>query len=198
MIKAIIFDLNGIFLKAEYLTTRIEKKYGIPAKRLLPILKEVMTIARKPGIKDSFALWKPKLEKIGFNIDKEEFFHFWFSGEKLIPELIEYAKKLRERGLKAFILSNNFKERTEYYRKNFPEIFSSVDKVYFSWETGFVKPDPRAYLNILREHGLRPEECLYFDDSEENIKSAQKLGIKAIKYTNFLETKKIIENCLTA
>ncbi len=197
MIKAIIFDLNGVFLQAEYLTKRVEKKYGIPGEKLLPILKEVMAIARKPGIEDSFALWRPKLKKIGFNIDREEFFNFWFSGEKLVPKLIDYTKKLKERGLKVFILSNNFKERTKYYRKNFPEIFSSVDKVYFSWETGFVKPDPKAYLNILREQRLRPEECLYFDDSEENIKSAQKLGIRAIKYISFLETKKIIETYLT-
>lgn len=191
--KAVILDLNGIFLQSDYLSKRMEERYGISGEEFYSALKEVMEEARKPGVEDSFKLWRPHLEKLGLPLSKEEFFHFWFSGEKLVPEVLEYTKELRKKGIKVFILSNNFKERTEYYRKNFPEIFENVDGAYFSWETGLVKPDPQAYQNILRQNGLKPEDCLYFDDSSKNIEVARGLGIDAHEYQDLDKVKGHIE-----
>lgn len=196
MIKAVIFDLNGVFLKSEYLSKRVEEKYGISGDAYYSELKKVLDITRKPNAGDFFELLSPDLEKLGLSISKDEFFSFWFSGEELVPELIEYTKELRKKEIKIFILSNNFKERTEYYRQNFPEVFNGANKVYFSWETGFVKPDPQAYKNILNQHDLRPEECAYFDDSEENIEIAKSLGIHAQKYQGLEKTKEFMSKFL--
>jgi putative hydrolase of the HAD superfamily len=71
-------------------------------------------------------------------------------------------------------------------------VFNNIDKAYFSWETGFVKPDQRAYKQVLEENHLKPEECIYFDDSEENIEAAKKLGIKAYKFKGLDGAIKII------
>lgn len=193
MVKAVIFDLNGVFLESNYLSDRIDKKYGIPGDKFHLALKEVLTITRKPKAEGFFKLLKPYLKKLNFQISEKEFFDFWFSGEKLIPEVTEYARKLRERGIKVFILSRNFKERTKYYRKNFPEIFDNVDKAYFSWETGLVKPDPKAYQAILEEYKLKPEECVYFDDNDENIEVARSLGIHVQKYEGLESAKGFLE-----
>ena len=106
MLKAVIFDLNGVFVQGEYLSKRIEEKFGIPQEKFLPILKDVMNKIRKPGNLDSFESWKPRLQEIGLDIAKDEFFDFWFSGEHVAPELIEYSKELRQQGFKVFILSN--------------------------------------------------------------------------------------------
>lgn len=192
MIKAVIFDLNGIFLEFDYLSDRVEREYGVPGDKFWSALKRVLAVTRKPGAESFFKLLKPYLEELNFHILEEEFFDFWFSGEKLVPEVLEYAKELRKKGIKVFILSRNFKERTEYYRKNFPEIFDSVDKAYFSWETGLVKPDPRAYQAILDEHNLRPKECVYFDDVEENVKIARSLGIHTRKYEGLGSAKRFL------
>ena len=191
--KAVIFDLNGVFLQSEYLSKRIQDKYGVPENKFYEALKEVMAIVRKSRTDDAFKFWEPHLKKLGLQVTKEEFFNFWFSGEKLVPELLEYTKELRKKGIKVFILSNNFKERTEYYRKNFSEIFEGVDDAYFSWETGFIKPDPRAFQNILIQHKLKPEDCLYFDDSNKNVEVARGLGIDAQEYRGLKKTKNYIE-----
>jgi len=94
--------------------------------------------------------------------------------------------------MKIFILSNNFKERTTYYREHFSQIFKAVDKAYFSWENGLVKPDERAFMNILQENKLPAPQVVYFDDSEKNIAVAKKIGIQAYKYENLTETKRIV------
>ncbi len=194
MIKAVIFDLNGVFLESEYLSKRFEEKYRVPQDKFYSVMKMVMDMVRKPNAPPAFSLWKPHFDNWDLSLSEEEFFDFWFSGEKLIPSLVNYVDELKSKGLKVFILSNNFRERTEYYRKKFPELFKKFDKVYFSWETGFVKPERNAFQNLLKENSLLPQECLYFDDSDQNIEVARELGISAQKYEGLEETKKVIES----
>jgi HAD superfamily hydrolase (TIGR01509 family) len=189
-IKTVIFDLNGVFLQSEQLSQRIEDKYGISKDRFWKVLKGVMDEVRVPERNSN--PWQPVLDLVG--IPKEELFDFWFSGEHLVPELLDYSHQLKERGIKVFILSNNFQERTQYYRNQFPQLFNGLDKTYFSWETGFVKPDKQAWINLLQENNLEPQECVYFDDSEKNIETAQSLGIYAQTYEGLEPTKRYIES----
>ncbi len=196
MIKAIIFDLNGVFVKGEYLSERIAQAYGVNQKDFLSSLKQVMAIVRKPGVANAFQIWEPHLRKLGLNFSKDEFFHFWFSGEIVDQQMVKLANEMREQELKVFILSNNFKERTEYYRQHFPLVFNSVDKAYFSWETGYVKPDPKAYQLVLNENKVEGSECAYFDDSFANIDVAKELGIVTYPFQDPETTKNIMVNLL--
>ncbi len=178
-IKAVIFDLNGVFLLSKNLSERLAEKSDKSLEEILgvmkPILKEVRNTVRKGE-----EVWTPLLNLVGMRLD--EFFEFYFSGESINDQMCNYARSLRDGGFKVFTLSNNFKERTEYYRKYFPELFEVVDKSYFSWETGFVKPDPMAFQNLLIENDLKGEECIYVDDSEDNLEASKEFGIKGIKY----------------
>lgn len=192
MPTAIIFDLNGVFIQSPKLSDRIHAQFGIPKEEFLVALKEIMGKARMPNAGNAFSYWQPYLEKWGIKLTKQEFFDFWFSAEKENPEMIEIAKSIKEKGIKIFILSNNFKERAEYYEKNFSFLNEIFDKVYYSWQTGFVKPSPKAFENLLAENSLKPKECIYFDDSEENIKLAESLGIKSFKFENAESVRKML------
>ncbi len=193
MIKAIIFDLNGVFIQSPYLSDRFQEKFGISAEKFLPVLKEIMAKARKPNADNSFNYWKPYLKKWGVELTEKQFFDFWFKAEKKAPEMIELAEKLKDRGVKIFILSNNFIERADYYKKTFPFIEEFFDKVYYSWQTGFVKPDPEAYKKLLADNNLKPKECIYFDDSKENIEVAKKLGIKSFLFEGIDNIKRLLK-----
>jgi putative hydrolase of the HAD superfamily len=193
MIKAIIFDLNGVFIQSPKLSERFREKFAVSMEEFLPALKEVMTKARMPNAGDSFRYWQPYLEKWGVSMSREEFFDFWFSQEKEIPELIEFVRKLKGKGLKLFILSNNFVERANYYAEHFPFLHEIFDRVYYSWQTGFVKPDPKAFELLMTENNLRAEECLYFDDSEHNVEVAQGLGINAHLFGGLEQVKSVLE-----
>ncbi len=194
MIKAVIFDLNGIFIQGPRLSDRFRDVFGIETKDFLPILKEIMTKIRKPNAGSTFSYWKPYLEKWNINLTEKQFFDFWFNAEKEIPELVELAKQIKKMGVKVFILSNNFAERADYYKKNSPFLTKIPDKIYYSWQTGFVKPDPQAFKNLLIENNFKPEECIYFDDLEENIKVANALEIKAFLYKNVICLEKTLKD----
>lgn len=192
-IKAVIFDLNGVFLKSRSLSERLAERTGKSADEVFAVMKPILKEVRNPERRGD-EVWQPLLDLTGMNL--KEFFDYFFSGESVDSEMLEFARGLKSRGLKIFILSNNFRERTEYYRKKFPELFEVADKVYFSWETGLVKPDVKAYENLLEENWLDGEECVYVDDSEENLEVAGTVGIKGIKFESEEQVIKEIEEVL--
>ena len=53
----------------------------------------------------------------------------------------------------------------------------------FSADEGLVKPDPRLYVRFTELHDLKPEECFFIDDSEQNVNAAQALGWQAYRFT---------------
>lgn len=193
MVKAVIFDLNGVFIQSPKLSDRFQERFGIPASDFLPVLKEIMAKVRLPGAGDAFAYWQPYLDVWGAKLSKEEFFKFWFSAEKEVPEMISLARDLKIRGVKVFILSNNFVERAAYYNANFPFLKEVIDTLSYSWQTGFVKPNPEAYKKVLADNNLKPGECVYFDDAQENASVAQSLGMRAFHFTNPHDVRKHIE-----
>jgi HAD superfamily hydrolase (TIGR01509 family) len=196
VIKEVIFDFNGVFTVREFLSDSFERDYHVNKMEFMPALKEIMDKVRLPNAPKVFDLWKPYLDKWRIVMTEQEFLDYWFKGEQLVPELVDYAKELKEKGIKIFILSNNFKERTEYYLKKWPELFSLFDGVYFSWKTGFVKSTLEAYKNLLDKNGLVAGECIFFDDSEKNVALAKSLGINAYIYEDFEKTTKIVEQLL--
>lgn len=190
MLKAAIFDLNGIFLHAPKLSERFEKDFGVPIATFLPRLSAIMDAARKPGAAPTFSHWGPALKEWGVNLSEKEFWDYWFGAEKVSERMVTFSQELRAKGVKVFILSNNFKERSTYYSQ-YPWTSEAVDRIYFSWQTGFVKPDTKAWTSILAEHDIKPGECVYFDDQEKNLKAAESVDIRSFlfKSENELEER---------
>lgn len=179
MKKAIIFDLNGVFIKSPKLSDRFKDDFGISEDVFLPALEEIMNKVRKPSAENLFRLWEPYFEKWGIEFTETEFLNYWFCAEKENVALVGSARNLKEKGYRLFILSNNFAERSDYYIKTFPFLTEIFEKLYFSWQTGYTKPDIRALGKVLKENELQAEECLYFDDSQKNIDVAKSLGLEA-------------------
>lgn len=191
MIKAIIFDLNGIFIQSPKLSDRFEKDFGISSEIFLPKLSEIMDKVRQPKADQSFSYWEPVLREWNINLSEQEFWKYWFEVEEPSERMISFAKELKNRGIKIFVLSNNFKERAEYYG-HYPWMHEVIDKAYFSWQTGFVKPNIDAWKLVLSENDLQPEECLYFDDQDKNIKASEETGIKSFIFTKEEELERIV------
>ncbi len=48
--------------------------------------------------------------------------------------------------------------------------------VMLSSQEGFVKPDPRLYRRLMEKYGLKPEECFFVEDREDNLQAALAAG----------------------
>ncbi len=95
----------------------------------------------------------------------------------------EIILKLKNSGYKLALLSVHAKEWIDYCEEkfNFHELF---DIRSYSYNAKVSKPNPISFQNVLKQLDASPEECLFIDDSEINIKAAEKLGIKGILFTN--------------
>ncbi len=112
---------------------------------------------------------------------------------EIIESSFDFAKNIQKR-YKMGILSNlpaDYREKLQ--ERGFCEIF---DIISLSGETGYTKPQKEAYLSILRELSVVPEESIFIDDSAINIKAAKKLGMKTFLFkeedSSVLELRKLL------
>jgi len=67
-----------------------------------------------------------------------------------------------------------------YGRANLDTYF---DKVYYSFTTGFRKPDREMFMKVINDNDLKPSETLYIDDSPQHIEGAKAVGLQAVLYS---------------
>ena len=193
MIRAVFLDLNGVLIQSDFLSARFERAFGVSQDVFLPTLKHILSLVRLPNAPGIISLWEPYFKVWGLTLSGEEFLNFWFSGESLQHDILSYIQELSTSGVSVIIISNNFRERTLYYRLHFPEIFKAVRKTYFSWETGFVKPSADALQLALHELHLVPQDALYFDDTENNIILARSIGIDGQRWLDVETARQYID-----
>jgi putative hydrolase of the HAD superfamily len=179
MKKAVIFDLNGVFILSPKLSDRFRDVFGIESDRFVPALKEVMAKVRMPGANGVFFYWHPHFQKWGLEIKEQQLLDFWFNAEEENTEMVMLGRELKQKGVRLFILSNNLRERSTYYNEHFPFLNELFEKQYYSWQTGFIKPDMRGFEMILKENNLEPSDCIFFDDTQQNVEAAKMLGIES-------------------
>jgi len=72
-------------------------------------------------------------------------------------------------------------------RYKFLDLFETI---VLSGEVKLNKPDPRIFAVFLERVGRKAEECLFIDDSEENIIVARQLGFGTIHFESAEQLKK--------
>ena len=92
--------------------------------------------------------------------------------------LQELSKKYR-----LFLLSNTDSIHIKTFEEKsgpsfYQDFYNCFEKVYFSFDLGMRKPDPKIYQYLIDKHNLVPENTLFVDDKKENTDSAAALGIK--------------------
>jgi putative hydrolase of the HAD superfamily len=187
-IKTIIFDLSEVYLKGYYLVEeKLESLLNLKSS-------EIHQKLRERELEEHFdLLMKGKLGEEEF-WQKVKKFHNWQIPTELFKKAVRdnfeeiagtraIIEKLNKQGYKLGLLSNHCKEWIGHCEKKFDyhKLFHST---LYSFEIGICKPDKRAYEKILSKLGAKPEECLFVDDSQENIKGAEELSIRTILFKN--------------
>lgn len=93
--------------------------------------------------------------------------------------VLRVAKQARAAGIKTAVLSNSLGRQPYDPYAGF-DLHGTFDEVVLSAEHGVRKPDPAIFQLALDRLGVAAEECLFVDDSEENLAAAQRLGISSL------------------
>ncbi|KAA3509820.1 HAD-IA family hydrolase [Agrobacterium vitis] len=100
----------------------------------------------------------------------------------LRPEARDAITRAKAAGLKLAILSN---ELDLFYgvefRKRFP-LIDLFDVIVDATYTKILKPDPRAYEQVISEIGLPRDACVFVDDQLKNIEGAQAVNLPCVHF----------------
>lgn len=110
--------------------------------------------------------------------------------QPLLPG-IELLKKCKKTGYRLHLLTNASRKTIDMLTQLYPHVFSCFDSVITPNESGYKKPDTRMFNHLLTTQELDPTNCIFIDDSSDNITTAHALGIQAILYTENLDINKI-------
>jgi 2-haloacid dehalogenase len=183
-IKSVIFDFGGVLIdwnpyhlyrKVLPNDTEIERllqdihfrEWNYSFDQGYPLARGISEMCRQyPEHADLIHLYDERwLETLGSTFDAN----------------IALVEAVKAAGTHVYGLSNWSDEKFSLARPRF-KFFDLFEDIVVSGTVKIAKPDPRIYLLLLQRNHLKAEECIYVDDSEDNIRTGRQLGLHCIHY----------------
>ena len=179
MIKNIIFDFEGVIFTRRLQIlfknfTNNEKDIELLANTIYKSKEWQMldngTISREDAVK----ILEEKLPERLKSTCNDIIYHFQ-EYQTLNDDICKVIIQLKEKGYKVYALSNTHVSvyedmQNRYIGKYFDGyIISALEKL--------MKPNEEIYLKLFEKFDLKPEECFFIDDREENVVAGEKLGM---------------------
>ena len=180
MIDTIIFDFGDIFINLDKQGT-ISGLQKLGLKEWNTDLDRLNLLFETGDI--SYDDFVTGFQKQLPNASIEEILEAWNAVLADFPSYrLDFLKELAKK-YRLFLLSNTDSIHIATFEKKsgvsfYTDFYNCFEKVYFSFEMGLRKPDPKIYQVLLDKHNLVPENTLFIDDKTENTNSAATLGIK--------------------
>lgn len=201
MIKNIIFDLGGVLV--DWNPEGALRRMGLPEDEVKEIAKNT-TFSPEWNEIDRGAIEKEKLFDVMLARIPEEYRKdaASFLNEGVFDAIhsfsysADWLKSLKERGLSLYLLTNYSEWMFDYHYKNEFSFTDSIDGMVVSGKVKLLKPDRAIYEALMKKYGLKPEECVFFDDRAENVEGARKCGINGIVFTDFETARAKLNSCL--
>jgi len=192
-IRALIFDIGGVLQLGEERTKGVHKyvsrKFRISLDQYLDAIDTTYAKSIEGKLSEERVIeilaknlktTKKRLVRLYKKAYKKNF--------KLNKELLKFVKKAKKQGIATAIISDMWHlSKRSLVLKKFYRIFKPV---ILSCDIKIRKPNPEIYRLTLEKLKIQPEEAVFIDNREWNIKPAKKLGIKTILFKNNKQTIK--------
>lgn len=185
-IEAIIFDLDGVIVDTaifhyqawkqlanefgfDFTLEQNERLKGVSRLESLEILMEIgkMQILSADE-KDRLATKKNKWYRD---------YILKMTPKDILPGVINFLNDLRKANFKIAIGSSSKNAGTILERIGYEQFF---DVVVDGTKITNSKPDPEVFLKAANELGIKPKNCVVFEDAQAGIEAAKKAGMKTV------------------
>jgi putative hydrolase of the HAD superfamily len=183
MIRAVVFDYGKVisFPPDPAVMERLASMAGVGVEVFEPLLWELRGEYDR-GTIHAREYYGRLLSRLKVSLDEttiEAMIELdWKSWKNLNPGTVRLMEDVKAAGLILGILSNMPHDFLAFARGNFP-LFSLPDVGLFSCEVNLIKPEAAIYHKLLSLLQRPPEEVVFFDDSQDNVRAAAALGIHA-------------------
>ena len=177
MVKACLFDLDGVVFDTEPLYTLFWRNLD---KRLRPNIDNFEHIIKGQTLVQIYDKYFAGEEK-----KQEEITAFVYEYEQnmsfnYITGFEDFVKDVRSKGIKtAVVTSSNLEKMLNVYNKH-PEFKGYFDEILTSEDFEESKPSPDCYFKAAARFGVSPKECIVFEDSFNGLRSGIASGARVI------------------
>jgi epoxide hydrolase-like predicted phosphatase len=185
MIRAVIFDWGGVFMRLVDPSPRLtwDARLGLaPGSVSRLVFASPAWLRAQLGQISDGDFWADLGTRLNLAPKAlAEFQHDFWAGDRLDGDLVALVRSLRARS-KTALLSNFSAELRRLLTQY--DLIDTFDAIVISGEEGIMKSDTRIYHLAAKRLGVPISGCLFVDDFEENVTGAQAAGMQAIHFVS--------------
>lgn len=194
-IKVLFFDVGGVLLNngwGHQSRQKAAEQFGLHYEEMEVLHNFIFNVYEIGKITlDDY------LDTVVFNhprsFSRQDFKDFIYAQSVALPDFLPWLKEWKRTcGFRIISINNEGREINNYRIQKFG-LHDCFDAFISSCEVGMRKPDPGIFNLAMGIAQVTPDECLYFDDRQMIIQTAQQLGIRSYHHQDFLTTKQILE-----
>ena len=198
MIRNIVFDLGNVLIS--FRPDEYFEKENYPENYRTTILNDIFKSEAWRLLDNGDITLPEAINAIALrsSLKKEEIAHvFDLRTDLMFPldQNVRLLSELKKEGFRLYFLSNFPKDLFEEIREGY-YFFKYFEGGIISSEVGYSKPHLRVYEILLEKYSLIPEDCLFIDDLEANVKAAEILGMKGLVTFGSMEISKELKEAL--
>jgi putative hydrolase of the HAD superfamily len=194
MIKAVLFDFGGVIAEEGFRKGLmvIAEKNGLDPVAFFRTADELIySSGYLTGHADESAFLNAVREKTGIREGNDQIKDEILKRFVVRPEMLVIVNSIRSKGIITAILSDQT-EWLDLLDKHF-HFFKRFDHVFNSYKIHRSKRDSAVFRDICTALEIDPEEAIFIDDNENNVKRAPGEGLRTIHFRNTEDFQKEIQ-----
>jgi HAD superfamily hydrolase (TIGR01509 family) len=199
MIKALIFDFDGLILDTEtpdyevWCSIYREHGFELPREKWGSIIGTQMVFF--DAAEHLSLLSQGRLDSSSLRTRHRSESHAMTLAQSVMPGVLDYIHEAKRLGLKLAIASSSSHSWVDTHAKRLG-IFDDFDKIVCEDEVGVerTKPNPDLFLLALEQLNVQANEAIVFEDSPNGVRAARSAGIFVVAVPNSVTSLLSIEN----
>ena len=183
--KALLFDLGGVLIDIQFslcFESWAESTGQTPAAIKAAFAFDDAYAAHECAAITGEQYYRHVCARIGVDMPFAAFKAGWNAIYKgVIPETFELLQSLSG-SMDLFAFTNSNLMHRQAWTTMFEPQLSLFDRIFCSSQIKLRKPDAAAFEKILHEVNLNKDEIIFIDDLEENIRGAERIGIRSVLF----------------
>lgn len=206
MIRAVLFDMDGVLLDTETLglqaMTKIAGELHHPIDRAF-----YLTTLGVPNAECGHVYRSALGQDFPYETAMERFRQYFYDYNRANslprkPGLMECLTGLRKRDMRVALATSTVRPLVEEYFAAMPDVAACFDGVICGGEVSRGKPAPDIYLAAARSVGCEITECVGVEDSFSGVRSVRASGARCVMIPDLLpydaRFTPYVDDCLTS
>ena len=180
--EVLLFDVGNVLIEVDFarVTAAWAAAAGVPAERIAARFEaDAAFRAHETGALDDAGYFAHLREHLGIALSDEAFRVGW--NEVFVAPMpdMEILLPALARRFPLYGFSNTNRCHAAYFVPHYSGVIGHLRELFCSCDLGWRKPDPRAYAEVVRRIGVPAGRIAFFDDLEENVEAARRVGMLA-------------------